>query len=95
MNSTLVSSLLIFATIVSQSTAVPPKFNELWATDLFSANMSFQKYDHKLVLMHLLSPVFSHPGTQVGCLNALYDRYHDKGEKFYSPNWPPLKELYL
>lgn len=96
MNSTLIymASLLIFATIVSQSTAAP-KFNEIWATDVFSANMSFQKYDNKLVLMHLLSPVFNHPGTQVGCLNALHDRYHDRGERsfFLGENLPPFKVL--
>lgn len=83
MNSTLIyiTSLLVFTMFVSQSTSL--KFNELWATDFFSTNMSFQKYDNKLILMHQLSPVFKNPGTQVGCLNALYDRYHDRGETLF------------
>lgn len=69
---------LLLAIVVSQSTAVP-KFNEIWATDLFGTNMSFQKYDNKLVIMYQLN-VFNHPALQVGCLNNLYDRYHDRGE---------------
>lgn len=86
MGSTLIASLLLLAMIISHSTAVL-KFNEIWATDFFSTNMSFQKYDNKLILMHQLSPLFNSPGAQVGCLNSLYDRYHDRGERslFFRP----------
>lgn len=55
------------------------KFNELWGEDLKSNNVSFQKYQNKLVLLYEMSPIFHHPLEQVNCLNSLYDEYHGRG----------------
>lgn len=69
---------IIFISVIDQLNAVP-KFNEIWLTDLKSNNVSFQKYDQKLIILYKMSPLFNKPNEQIRCLNDLFDKYHQRG----------------
>ena len=70
----------LFILIVQFNFSNTLKFHELYATDLKGNNVSFQKYENKLVILYQLSPIFNKPAEQIKILNLLYDDYHHKGK---------------
>ena len=78
MNFYFFNQLIIFM-IFLQTSFATLKFNSLWATDLKSNNVSFNKYENKLILLYQISPFFHKPNIEVNCLNNLYDFYSDRG----------------